>query len=388
MKKYVKMLVLSLLLFGALPVINNLDASEINEKAVATFNLSFDANGRTGEMAVLNPIADEMFALPESGFVAPKGKVFDRWGTSTVATEGFTFEAGEEVMPDFLLPEVKDLIGPAKAATELKLYALYVAAPVSNEYAVSFDANGGEGTMESQTMTVNVAKKINMNKFTKAGHTFLNWNTKADGTGNSVANGETMIRDTNANVSLYAEWEKIEVPTNNAPVITLKANSITLERGVKPDMASYFTVTDDENDTVQLAYSFDVVKGRALAEFEFDVNKLNNHILFMPVGNYFVDLTATDKAGLTTTERIDIKIVDSEVTPPVVDPETPVTPPTVNPETPIAPVKPVTPEGTVVKPQISTDKLENTGVTSTLLTYVVLVAAVGLTLVGKKALNK
>ena len=236
-----------------------------------------------------------------------------------------------------------------------------------NEYVISFDANGGDGSMEPQTMRVDVEEKVDINKFTKIGYKFLNWNTKADGTGDSVADGETMIRDTNENISLYAEWES----TNNAPVIALKSKAITLEKGVKPDMASYFTVTDDEDDTVELAYSFDQVKGRALVEFEFDVNKLNNHILLMPVGNYFVDLTATDTEGLSTTKRIDIKIVESQVTPPPVDPGTS-----------------VTPEGTIVKPQISIDKLENTGVTSTLLTSAALVAAVGLTLIGKKVLNK
>ena len=247
-------------------------------------------------------------------------------------------------------------------------YDLVSSGPIYiNEYVISFDANGGDGSMEPQTMRVDVEEKVDINKFTKIGYKFLNWNTKADGTGDSVADGETMIRDTNENISLYAEWES----TNNAPVISLKSKAITLEKGVKPDMASYFTVTDDEDDTVELAYSFDQVKGRALVQFEFDVNKLNNHILLMPVGNYFIDLTATDTEGLSTTKRIDIKIVESQVTPPPVDPGTS-----------------VTPEGTIVKPQISIDKLENTGVTSTLLTSAALVAAVGLTLIGKKVLNK
>jgi uncharacterized repeat protein (TIGR02543 family) len=78
------------------------------------------------------------------------------------------------------------------------------------ELTVTFDPNGSaeypvEGTMAPQTVTAKKDAALNANSFTREGYNFLNWNTAADGTGDSYADGATvkLTEDT----TLYAQWE-------------------------------------------------------------------------------------------------------------------------------------------------------------------------------------
>ena len=48
-------------------------------------------------------------------------------------------------------------------------------------HTVTFDANGGSGTMAPQTSTANVAANLTANAFTRTGYTFTGWNTVALG---------------------------------------------------------------------------------------------------------------------------------------------------------------------------------------------------------------
>ena len=78
------------------------------------------------------------------------------------------------------------------------------------ELTVTFDKNGSaeypvEGTMEAQTVLEKTDTALNANTFTRKGYNFLNWNTAADGTGNSYADGATV--NLTENTTLYAQWE-------------------------------------------------------------------------------------------------------------------------------------------------------------------------------------
>ena len=78
------------------------------------------------------------------------------------------------------------------------------------ELTVTFNSNGTddypvEGTMEPQTVVANRNATLNKNTFTRKGYNFLNWNTAADGTGDSYADGATV--NLTENTTLYAQWE-------------------------------------------------------------------------------------------------------------------------------------------------------------------------------------
>ena len=84
-----------------------------------------------------------------------------------------------------------------------------------NEIAITFDPNGGAGSMKPMSVNPGVGNKLTDNTFTRENYTFTGWNTAADGTGDTYADGA--IVNFSANTTLYAQW------TQN-PVITFDAN--------------------------------------------------------------------------------------------------------------------------------------------------------------------
>ena len=78
------------------------------------------------------------------------------------------------------------------------------------ELTVTFEANGTEeypveGTMAPQTVTAKTDTVLTTNTFTREGYNFTGWNTAADGTGTSYADGATV--NLTENTTLYAQWQ-------------------------------------------------------------------------------------------------------------------------------------------------------------------------------------
>jgi hypothetical protein len=73
----------------------------------------------------------------------------------------------------------------------------------SVEYSVYYFSNGGTGTMVSSS---GQSIAVSNNGFTWENHTFLYWNTRADGKGTVFTPG-TLINGLNADLNLYAIWK-------------------------------------------------------------------------------------------------------------------------------------------------------------------------------------
>ena len=78
----------------------------------------------------------------------------------------------------------------------------YEETPVEN--TVTYDANGGYNAPEDQTFNIGESVTLSTQEPLRAGYTFINWNTKQDGTGNVFYPGD--IYSDNASVTLYAQW--------------------------------------------------------------------------------------------------------------------------------------------------------------------------------------
>jgi large repetitive protein len=87
------------------------------------------------------------------------------------------------------------------------LYAQWTALP---NHTVSFNTNGGSGSMSNQT--ANVATNLTANSFTRTGYTFAGWNTLAGGGGTAYVDQASYAFA--ADVTLYAQW------TANVPTVT------------------------------------------------------------------------------------------------------------------------------------------------------------------------
>ncbi|SDH00230.1 Listeria/Bacterioides repeat-containing protein [Prevotella communis] len=100
----------------------------------------------------------------------------------------------------------------ASVAVSANFTAIDPIAPDS--YTVHFNANGGTGTMADQTLTLGDENPLSPCTFTRLGFDFTGWNTKADGSGTSYADGEkvTDIAASGQTITLYAKWTKIDVP--------------------------------------------------------------------------------------------------------------------------------------------------------------------------------
>ena len=83
---------------------------------------------------------------------------------------------------------------------------------IPNTYIVSFNANGGTGSINNESFTYGVSKALTSNTFVRRGYLFNNWNTSADGTGVSYSDGQSVSNITTTNngtVILYAIWKRI-----------------------------------------------------------------------------------------------------------------------------------------------------------------------------------
>ncbi len=148
------------------------------EFAIITFN----ANGGEGEMPAQKMAIGESQALMSNAFTRA-GYNFTGWNT---APDGSGTAYAEH-----------QIINPQQ---NLTLYAQWKREPV----VVTFDANGGSGSMEPQLFDPEVLQALPANTFTRDGHMFTGWNTAPDGSGTSFNDqAEVMI---GGSLTLYAQW--------------------------------------------------------------------------------------------------------------------------------------------------------------------------------------
>lgn len=100
---------------------------------------------------------------------------------------------------------------PYTPTASVTLYAHWTACP----YTVVFDANGGSGSMTSQTFYVDAAQNLKANSFTRVGAKFLGWATTKGATTAEYTDGQSVTNlatTCNADdVTLYAVWKNMVV---------------------------------------------------------------------------------------------------------------------------------------------------------------------------------
>ena len=139
--------------------------------------------------------------------------------------------------------------------TQTSSKAIYIKGIYTNVvcYEVSFDANGGEGSVESIIADKNTSITLPENGFTYEGYTFVAWNTKDDGTGTSYSAGASFILT--ENITLYATWEEEstggeEEPDLGEPTTVSVVIADYADANGWSDSVQYTTIKIDENITV------------------------------------------------------------------------------------------------------------------------------------------
>jgi len=114
-------------------------------------------------------------------------------------------------------------------------------------YSVSFDANGGSGTMAPQSIAYGSKAALTPNGFTRAGYSFVGWTTTATSNANYADKADYIMNTTNT--TLYAVWMA------NTSTIAFNANGgsgTMTEQTLATDAIAPLT----ENSFTRVGYTF------------------------------------------------------------------------------------------------------------------------------------
>ena len=251
----------------------------------ANITVDFDANGGEGTMPTWTGKPNTSFDLPKNTFTR-EGYTFTGWNTAADGTGAAYADKA-----------------PVKFSENTALYAQWTQDPV-----ITFDANGGKGTMGTQTVKPNEATALTANTFTRADYDFTGWNTAKDGTG--TAYGDKANITTNENVTLYAQWtlHKYHVRWLNWDDTVLQKGDYTCEDTAGWDDLNNETPSRpaDENYTYVFAMRwtpYDETKG--IDGWDFNPHE---DVDFRAVFNEFKKLTVTFNAngGIGTMDSVKI----------------------------------------------------------------------------------
>ena len=176
-----------------------------------TYTVKYDGNGSTGgSTASSSHTYDTAKALTANGYTKT-GYTFKGWNTKA---DGRGTAYADKA-------SVKNLT--TTNGGTVTLYAQWAA----NEYTVTYNANGGIGTMGTDTVSYGTGYVTRSNAFTRTGYTFKGWNEKADGTGTDWTSwiGKSWTWTYTKNITLYAQW------TANQYQLTLNPNSGSFSDG-------------------------------------------------------------------------------------------------------------------------------------------------------------
>lgn len=157
------------------------------------YKINYNANGGTGTMESDNAEFGANVTIRSNGFTRD-GYTFAGWTTKSDGTDdgyGWTGWGGTWNYADGQY---------GIAENKLVLYARWE----KNAYTISYNANGGSNAPANQSKSRDNSINLSSSKPTRTGYTFVNWNTKKDGSGTTYKAGASY--NGNANLTLYAQW--------------------------------------------------------------------------------------------------------------------------------------------------------------------------------------
>lgn len=141
---------------------------------------------------------------------------------------GATTSADKKQYPGFTAKPFEQTDIAADGTTVVSIYY------DRNAYTVTFNANGGTGSMQEQTFYYGIPQQLSQNTFTYSGYTFGGWATSATGASTYSDEAEFSIDGQNpSDVTLYATWFVGIVVTENTNIDNIDLTDITGEYTIK-----------------------------------------------------------------------------------------------------------------------------------------------------------
>ena len=182
-----------------------------------TYKVVFNNNGGSGSMDTITCTYDKDCELSKN----------------TITKTGYTF-AGWSKKSDGEIEYTNNETAKNLATSgNITLYAKWTA----NTYTITYNANGGSGSMSKTTCTYDTNCTLAANTFTKDGYVFASW-TKNSTSGVSYKAGVTVKNlATSGNVTMYAKW--------TVNTVSFSSDSWkTIQRAVQAGDTSKYNVGD------------------------------------------------------------------------------------------------------------------------------------------------
>lgn len=264
-------------------VTDNIEVKAIWE--IDKFAVSFDNNGGTGSMDAETKEYGSTFTLPECTFAAPEHKHFVGW----------SLEAEGEVISESSIT----------ITDNVTLYAIYA----TDTFTISFNNNGGTGSMDSETKEYGSIFTLPECTFTAPiNKRFAGWAKEAEGT---IITTTTI--EITSDATLYAIYEEMPV---DVTLTKIELSGTYKTKYIVGDTFSsdgiVVTATYSDNTTQNIALSLVTISGYNLS-------------------NEGTQTVAVTYEGKTATFTI---TVEKKSTPDPVDPVDPVNPDPVTPDDP------------------------------------------------------
>ena len=188
-----------------------------------TCTVTFDPNGGTGVMASVTVNAGEEYPLPENSFYAPAGKEFNSWDKGLPGVK-ITIEGDTVITAQW--KDAPDVPGEKTGTTTLTAIVPY---PEGTTFTVSFDPNGGTGTMASVTVNAGEEYTLPANGFNApAGKEFNGWDKGLPGAKITIEE-DTVVT---------AQWKDAEEVQPKTCIVSFASNGgtgtmspVTVEKG-------------------------------------------------------------------------------------------------------------------------------------------------------------
>lgn len=280
------------------------------------YNVRFDANGGTGSMDIQEFEHTVSGNLNENKF-SRVGYTFKGWNTKSDGS-GASYTDKQSVL---------DLTENVETIT---LYAMWEA----NTYNVIFNANGGEGEMNSQSFKYDEEKALSANQYTKEGFIFGGWNTSSDYSGTDYSDKQVVKNlTTGTTIRLYAVWiertyeiekYKVDDSTNMIEKISVNTTIDMFKENIKVGTDYKVEVDSKEVEGKEILYTGGKTKiyrnSNLIAEYTNvvlgDVNgdgEINSADLFRIRQHLLTIITLKDEFSLASDVNSDAEINSADL---------------------------------------------------------------------------
>ena len=201
---------------------------------VKVYTVSFDSNGGTGSMEPIE-IEEGLYELPACKFSAPSGKVFDYWSIPNASTK---YQPGNSI----------NVTGDVTVSANWKN-------AVTQAYSITYDSNGGSGSMAKTTGQENNWVYLAYCTFTApSGKEFDYWNV--DGSARAEHQAIQLTKDFTARAIWKAKVQEeedddydlvnLDCGNTNAGIPDNKNNPVELKTTLSEDQNSWYNTSFDE----------------------------------------------------------------------------------------------------------------------------------------------